>query len=100
MNYYYNDYGMGAGFGFAAVCSVIILVLVILAIVAYFLTIGCLVHSAKTKGHHTNGAGKLWFIGIFGTPILLALYVISLPDRGGVPADPQAGYPQYPQELN
>lgn len=97
MNYYY-DYSPGLGMA-AVISTVIVVVLAVLAIVAYFLTIGCLVHSAKEKGHHTNGAGKLWFIGIFGTPILLALYVISLPDRGMYVPEENTGYPQFPQGV-
>ena len=63
------------------VSVLIFLVLFILTIVAYFLSIGLLIRAIKEKGHHTQGAGKLWLVGIFGTPMTLALYAIALPDR-------------------
>lgn len=85
--YYYNYHGSGieemAGaamaFGIGAFC--IMLVLGICFIVAYFMTISSLVKTARAKGC-PFGSGKLWFIGIFTTPIVLGVLVAAQPDRG------------------
>lgn len=92
MSYYYDGSDALAflgGLGIAgAVLSLVILVCVI---VAYFLLLGLLVRAVKAKGHHRNGAGALWFVGVIGLfslvfalPALvgLGLYAIALPDRG------------------
>lgn len=40
-----------------------------------------LVKIARAKGHYTNDAGILWFIGLFGTALMVGLIVCALPDR-------------------
>lgn len=43
--------------------------------------IGVLIDIAREKGHfRQKGARLLWFVGLFATPITLALLVIALPD--------------------
>ena len=44
------------------------------------LYISMMVHSAIEKGC-TWSKGRLWFIGIFTTPITLGVIVAGLPDR-------------------
>lgn len=61
--------------------ELIILILPLLAIAANIYGVAELVKIAKAKGHYTNGAGALWFIGIFGTALMVGLIVCALPDR-------------------
>ncbi len=79
MNFNYNINTEGD-----AVAALIILgitcILVACCIVAYFLSISTMVKSAKEKGCPWGG-GRLWFIGLFTTPIVLGLIVAGLPDR-------------------
>lgn len=85
--YYYNFDSSGANVlgGFiagAGIVSLIIgLALFICFIVAYFMAIGSLVKTARAKGC-PFGSGKLWFIGLFTTPIILGVLVAAQPDRG------------------
>ena len=53
-----------------------------LALVANICATYQLIKVAKEKGHYTDGAGLLWFIGLCGTPFTLGLLVCALPDRG------------------
>lgn len=64
--------------------GVMIFMLIILAVVlgAWILAISMFVDIAKEKGYCKNGAGVLWYIGIFATPIAVGLYVAALPDKG------------------
>ena len=83
-NLYYSDYALGlagaaAGAGIAAL--LLWIALVVCAIVAYFMAISSLVKTARAKGC-PFGSGKLWFIGIFTTPIVLGILVAAQPDRG------------------
>ena len=52
-----------------------------LAIAVNICGVAELVKIAKAKGHYTDGAGILWFIGLFGTALMVGLIVCSLPDR-------------------
>lgn len=61
--------------------SIVYIILLILILAAWLVSISLMVKAAKEKGHHLDGAGKLWFIGIFASPIVLGLYTASLPDR-------------------
>lgn len=88
MNDYLSMYGGGASYaisdqalGLGVAGLVITAVLIACCIVAYFLAIGSLVKAARAKNTEM-GNGRLWFIGIFTTPLILALIVIALPDRG------------------
>lgn len=58
-------------------------VLVIVLIIANICGVYQLIKIAKDKGHFTEGAGMLWFIGLFGTSFMLGLIVCALPDRSG-----------------
>ena len=58
----------------------LLFVIIVLLLVAELLSIAQLVQIAKMKGH--DGAGVLWFIGICGTVIMVAIIVALLPDRG------------------
>ena len=62
---------------------ILLLVLLIVVLVADIMAVALLVKAAKMKGHYTEGAGILWFIGLFGTMFMLGLVVASLPDRSG-----------------
>ena len=61
--------------------ELIIFFLPFLAIAANICGVAELVKIARTKGHYTNGAGILWFIGLFGTALMVGLIVCALPDR-------------------
>ena len=61
--------------------ELIILILPLLAIVANIWGVAELVKIARAKGHYTVGAGTLWFIGLFGTALMVGLIVCALPDR-------------------
>ena len=74
--YTYSDYASIVGLvGLAIVC-----ILFACVVVAYFLSISMMVCSAVEKGCPW-GKGRLWFIGIFTTPIVLGVIVAGLPDR-------------------
>ena len=62
------------------ILGVIFCVLFACFVVAYFMSISMMVHSAVEKGCPW-GKGRLWFIGIFTTPITLGVIVAGLPDR-------------------
>ena len=61
--------------------SVVYIILLILILAAWLVSISLMIKAAKEKGYHRDGAGKLWFIGIFASPVVLGLYTASLPDR-------------------
>lgn len=61
--------------------TLITLALCIAVLVAWIMAIAMLVKMAKEKGHCRNGAGLLWFVGLFASPIVLGLYVAALPDK-------------------
>lgn len=61
--------------------ELIILILPLLAIAANIWGVAELVKIAKSKGHYTDSAGTLWFIGFFGTAFMVGLIVCALPDR-------------------
>lgn len=89
-------FGWLAGLGIAG--GIIILAVLICTVVAYFLAIGSLVKAARAKNTEL-GNGRLWFIGIFTTPIILALIVLAMPDRGQqlvLTATPQPSLPTTP----
>ena len=58
-----------------------LLFLPLLAIAANICGVAELVKIARAKGHYNNGAGILWFIGLFGTALMVGLIVCALPDR-------------------
>lgn len=65
--------------------ELIIILIFLLPFVANILGVSELIRIAKAKGHYTDGAGLLWFIGLCGTALMLGLIVCALPDRG-IPA--------------
>ena len=72
------------------------LVIFILAIVANFMAIGMLVDVANNKGL-TDKNGKLWFIGLFTTPIVLGIVVCALPNNNAsTPTATPSSTPQLP----
>ena len=62
--------------------ELIILILPLLAIVANICGVAELVKIARAKGHYTNGAGILWFIGLFGTALMVGLIVCAQTGTG------------------
>ena len=100
----YNGNGMIIGIGvIECVLLILWLALVVCLVVAYFMSIKCLVDAALAKTEKP-GRGKLWFIGLFATPIVLGLIVCVLKDEKGakaaarvaqptlqIPASPMAG---------
>ena len=61
--------------------ELIIFFLPLLAIAANICGVAELVKIVRAKGHYTNDAGILWFIGLFGTALMVGLIVCALPDR-------------------
>lgn len=61
--------------------TLITLALCIAVLVAWIMAIAMLVKMAKEKGHYRDGAGMLWFVGLFASPIVLGLYVAALSDK-------------------
>lgn len=59
----------------------IIVVCLVAALAAWLMAINLFAKIAKSKGYFEDGAGTLWFIGIFATPIVVGLYVAALPDK-------------------
>lgn len=63
------------------------IILLILLLSAYpgaaLVAISLFVGAMREKGHSDKSAGLLWYIGIFATPIVVGLYVASLPDKRG-----------------
>ena len=64
----------------STVFLVVSIVLAACVVVAWCLWIALMVDSAVDKGC-TWGKGRLWFIGLFLTPLALGLVVIGMPDR-------------------
>lgn len=95
-----NDDSIFYIIGFVGLFFTIALAICIIA--AWFVSIRLFIKSARMKGHYIDGAGVLWFIGIFTTPIILGLYVGSLADRSTNnypiyqthPTQSQYNYPQ------
>ena len=62
--------------------SVILIVLAVVILIAWILAIAMMIDAGRAKGYFGGGkTGLLWFVGIFASPIVLGLYVASLPDR-------------------
>lgn len=53
----------------------------VLVLFAWVLAISLFIKAGKAKGHSMENAGLLWFVGIFATPIVVGMYVASLPDK-------------------
>ena len=66
--------------GWGMIAAIIACVIFACFVVAYFVSISMMVHSAVEKGCPWS-KGRLWFIGIFTTPITLGVIVAGLPDR-------------------
>lgn len=62
--------------------EMVIMLIYLVPFIACLIAISLIVKAAQAKGWHKDGTGKLWFIGIFATPVVLGLYVAALPDRG------------------
>lgn len=62
----------------------LIIILTIVVLIAWIMAINLFISAAKEKGYYKDGgAGILWFIGIFATPIVVGIYTSSLPDKRG-----------------
>lgn len=59
-----------------------------IALVAWLVAIDLLIKAGKAKGYAMKNTGALWFVGIFATPIVVGLYIASLPDNRTI-ADPE-----------
>lgn len=83
--YSYSSYASSASPEISPVFVVVLIILAIVVIIGWIVAIGLFVERAKEKDPDLKDAGILWVVGIFASPIVLGLYVISLPDksRGG-----------------
>ena len=52
-----------------------------LVLTAWLLSIDMFINVGKAKGYSMANSGKLWFIGIVATPLVVGLYVAALPDN-------------------
>ena len=77
----YSSYDVAALSGLGAFGAFLMIALLICAVIAYFMAIAYLVKNARAK-NAPQSSGALWFIGLFGSPIVLGLIVASMPDRG------------------
>lgn len=69
----------------------VILVLVVVGfilLIAWIVAISLMCDAVQEKGHHKDGTGSLWAIGILCSPIVLGLYAAALPDRKAFPCKP------------
>lgn len=83
MHYYYSDPSFAAGLGaLGLVVGIVGFALVVAVVIAYFMAISSLVKTARAK-NCPFGSGKLWFIGLFTTPVILGILVAAQPDRSG-----------------
>ncbi len=80
--HYDYDFGIFDGLfaGLSVGLAILVLAVGVCFIVAYFMAISSLVKTAHAKGCPFSN-GKLWFIGLFTTPIILGLLVAAQPDR-------------------
>ena len=68
--------------GMSGVVMLLFFVLLVAVLAAWLYAISLYVKAAKEKGYYkTEGAGPLWFVGIFATPLAVGLYVAALPDK-------------------
>lgn len=65
----------------------------IAVLVAWLMAINLFAKIARAKGYYKDGAGILWFIGIFATPIVVGIYVAALPDKRQAGTLTQGGVP-------
>ena len=70
--------------------GIISIVLGVVVLVVWLMTISEFIKIAKRKGYKLDGtdaatSSMLWGMGIFATPIAVALYVIALPDLNAHP---------------
>ncbi len=66
---------------------ILMIALAVCVVVAYFMAISCMVKAARAKSDRFS-AGKLWFIGLFTTPIILGLICCALKDEKSPAAKP------------
>ena len=87
-------------YGYQDAMVTTILLVAVVAIVVWLAAVALFVSAAKKKGHYTQGAAVPWLVGIFLSPLTLALYVCALPDRGAPAATPTTSAPaQLEDEL-
>lgn len=65
----------------AGLMMLLFFALFVAVLVAWLMSINLLVKVGAAKGYSMDNKGLLWFIGIFATPIVVGLYVASLPDN-------------------
>lgn len=58
-----------------------LIIVSVLVLVAWLLSIDMFINAGKAKGYSMANSGKLWFIGIIATPLVVGLYVAALPDN-------------------
>lgn len=78
------------------VTTIIILIISLVCLSASLIAISELIEATRMKGHCQDGAGLLWFVGIFASPLVLGLITASLPDRN---AQTQNGTAPQPDSL-
>ena len=82
---FYNGHGYFSIGIIEIVMIVVPLILFVLFVIAYFMSIKCLVDAAWAKTERLS-RGKLWFIGLFTTPVVLGLITCALKDEKGARA--------------
>lgn len=60
--------------------ALFLIIVSVLVLTAWLLSIDMFINAGKAKGYSMANSGKLWFIGIIATPLVVGLYVAALPD--------------------
>lgn len=81
------------GSGIEGFILFIMFAITIAVLVAWLMAINLFAKIARSKGYYKDGAGILWFIGIFATPIVVGIYVAALPDKRQAGTLTQGGVP-------
>ena len=81
------------GAGIEGFILFIMFAITVAVLVAWLMATNLFIKIARAKGYYKDGAGLLWFIGIFATPIVVGIYVAALPDKRQAGTLTQGGVP-------
>ena len=76
--------------------GLILIIVSALVLVAWLLSIDMFINVGKAKGYSMANSGKLWFIGIVATPLVVGLYVAALPDNRKIVFEQASGQSSKP----
>lgn len=61
--------------------SFVFFFLAAVVLIAWLMAISLFIQAIDDKGYSSQNTGKLWFVGIFATPIAVGLYAAALPNK-------------------